>query len=81
MSLFRGKLDTQRCSELRRGPGKAAPPLRCNPKSQHTFAAANPNEEVPTFLGAPLASCLRENNWSYSVPRTPSKMTAYLHSE
>eukprot|EP00439_Symbiodinium_sp_Y106_P021002 s5177_g2.t1 len=26
-------------------------------------------QEVPTFLGAPLASCLRENNWSYSACR------------
>ncbi|CAE6972637.1 unnamed protein product [Symbiodinium sp. CCMP2592] len=26
-------------------------------------------QEVPTFLGAPLASCLREHNWSYSACR------------
>ncbi|CAE6924726.1 unnamed protein product [Symbiodinium natans] len=26
-------------------------------------------QEVPTFLGTPLASCLRKNNWSYAACR------------
>ena len=45
--------------------------FRC---SQPLMLERSANQEVPTFLGAPLASCLRENNWSYSVPRTPSKI-------